>query len=89
MNWKLRGLGKDMSEIDKKYYGVKVDKSISEDGEIFLYADYFDVINGYLIFRKNEIINFIIAKEKWSVVFEASILDGHPMNVEHWKEVKG
>lgn len=73
------------------YWCVKVDKRISEDGEIYLYSDLIEIKDGNLIFKQKDIdgddalIIFSIASDFWSCVFAASCIDGVPCHVEHWE----
>jgi hypothetical protein len=67
------------------YWCVKTD--LSEDGEIFLYADN-AVVNrtgDLLFFRDLEPSNACFAKGHWKAFYAASVMDGSPIAVEHWK----
>lgn len=67
------------------YWCVKT--KLSEDGEIFVHADSMEVNdNGDLFFmQENGTCNLVLKKDQWTVGFAASVLDGHPVAVEHWK----
>jgi hypothetical protein len=72
------------------YFGVKVDKSIAKSGEIFAFAESVEVsANGDLVFyektkQEQMLPSLIIKSDKWSIMFAASVLDGHAVSVEHW-----
>jgi hypothetical protein len=69
------------------YWCVKTKQS--EDGEIFLRADQVDFYNDALIFIREKDgrrhVNLILAPGQWSACYAASIHDGCPVAVEHWK----
>ena len=77
-------------EYGKKYYCVKVSKALSEDGEIYAYADEIQISEGgdlKLICSNNcdEIYpGLIIAKGQWLAIYAASCFDGSASTVEHW-----
>ena len=73
------------------YWCVLVDKSISEDGEIYLYAQEYKILdNGSICFLdKKEFPKLHIANGKWSLIYAASCIDGHAICVEHWKGKQG
>jgi hypothetical protein len=70
------------------YWCVKSD--LSEDGEIYVYADAVRYEAGGVLFvaRQDdggERINLALAAGQWTAIFAASCLDGHAVAVEHWK----
>ncbi|MDX9788654.1 MAG: hypothetical protein RBT11_17890 [Desulfobacterales bacterium] len=72
------------------YFCVKVPKTISQNGEIYLYADTVRTDQtGNLFFEREkdgEILpNVVFAAGKWILFFAASCLDGSAATVEHWK----
>jgi len=77
----------------KYYWGVKVSKELCSEGEIFLYADMTDIKDGNLTFycekdgKAMPCMSF--SKENWLAFYSASLFDGNPTYVEHWKGKKG
>lgn len=75
-------------------YCVRVPKSICKDGDIFIYADNFEITDsGDLVFltiiKKEEIPMFSFSKGNWSFIYLAHPSFKYPMNVETWKDVAG
>lgn len=71
------------------YWGVKVTRDISPDGEIYVMADEVQVTPaGALEFiRKGDNshrVNLSIAPHKWLVYFAASLWDGGAIAIEYW-----
>jgi len=78
----------DRLAYGRYYWGVKTD--LSQNGEIYLYADIASVNkNGDLIFSKvageSTYTNMCFAKGYWKTFFAASVMDGSAVAVEHWK----
>jgi len=73
------------TEKGKYYWGIKVPKNISIDEEMFVFGDKFEVIEGNLIFTRNDLNIFSLSKGNWNVVYAASVWDGHACYIEHWK----
>jgi hypothetical protein len=74
------------------YFCVKVPKTISKDGEIYVRADTVEITpTGDLSFtpRQNDEKNrpscLLIASGKWIAVYLASHLDGSAVAVEYWE----
>ncbi len=75
------------------YWCVKVDKSLSQNGEIYLYADKVEITpTGDLVFYAyrpdrdpNFSYNLALAAGRWITFFAASVMDGAACAVEHWK----
>jgi len=69
------------------YWCAKTD--LSEDGEIYVYADAVRYLEGAVLFvtphEDGERINLALAAGQWTSVFAASCWDGHAVAVEHWK----
>lgn len=73
-------------EKNSYYWCIGVDNELSKDNLINLIAEQAEVSNGDLIFsRKNRIV-FCVAKGNWKYFYAASLLNGHPICVEHWKQ---
>jgi len=71
-----------------RYWCVKT--RLSEDGEIYLFADKVTVADGMLIFTSGgedgaANLNLALAPGEWGTVFAASIIDGCAVAVEHWR----
>jgi hypothetical protein len=67
-----------------RYFGIKTD--IVPDGEIYAMADVAETAaDGSLVLRNERHINLIIPAGHWTACFAASLLDGTPVAVEHWK----
>lgn len=84
---------RDIKFPAKMYWGLKVVKELSPDGEIYLYADIVIEKDGNLTFLYQDkegtfIPGFAVAKGHWICYFAASLIDGAPCKVEHWKGVK-
>lgn len=73
------------------YWCVKVPKSISLNGEIYVWADLVRIDqSGCLIFVRcdsdeSDQINLALPPGNWISIFSASIFDGHAIACEHWK----
>jgi len=74
------------------YWGVKVLKTVSADGEIYLTADRVETRpDGSLWFlncdnkKPEPVPNLVLPAGKWLAVYAASVLDGAAVAVEHWK----
>lgn len=69
-----------------KYWGIKVTKDVSPDGEIYLNANEVRVApDGSLLMIGNGGYPVLtLAAKKWTAVFAASCIDGHAVAVEHW-----
>lgn len=69
------------------YWCVKT--SLSENGEIYLYADRASIEAGVLTFSRLRGEEFeptlVLAPGQWTACFAASLLDGNAVAVEHWK----
>ena len=71
----------------KYYWCVKVAKSLSKSGEIYLYADEVEVLNACVVFRQIDSghkINLMIPLHLVTAVYAASCMDGAAVAVEHW-----
>jgi hypothetical protein len=82
-----------------KYWCVKVKKTISGDGEIYLNADEVQFRpDGSVVFlgygwnihtgektRADLIVNLALSSGSWIAVYAASCLDGGAVAVQHWK----
>lgn len=73
------------------YWGIYTKET--EGDCIYLYADTVNVApDGSLVFTSQSEKNpekqtrFIVASGKWTIVFAASMMDGSPVAVDHWKE---
>jgi len=79
------------------YFCVKVPIWVCKKGEIYIWADEWDMVNGHLIFyllqdgepknmvRPKRALNMAFAPGQWNTVFAASVLDGNAIAVEHWE----
>jgi hypothetical protein len=71
------------------YWGVKVPAELCSDREIYLYADRVRVEDEALVFLRlkdeEEVVMLMIPAGRWLAVFAASLMDGHPVAVEHWR----
>ena len=83
-----------------KYWCVKVPKTMSKNGEIYVFAD--DVRfqqDGSVLFmgygwdtsvrprvktREELAVNLALAPKNWTAVYAASCMDGSAIAVEHW-----
>ena len=74
----------------KKYWLIMVPKSVSIDKEITLMADTVYVQGGALVFSQKDgddySVNLVMAPGQWIAAYAASMLDGHAVAVEHWRE---
>lgn len=71
------------------YFGIKVTRDVSPDGEIYVMADDVQVTPaGALEFIRigddTSRVNLSIAPNKWLAHFSASLWDGHAVAVEYW-----
>ena len=88
---------KEMSELNpfgQYYWCIKTE--LSQNGEIYAYADKVELKEGALIlthyYDQDHTMkpNLIIPAGKWSCLYAASCIDGAAVAVEHWKgEVYG
>ncbi len=73
----------------KYYWGIRVVKELSEDGEIYIYSDYVQIEQGSLVFycetKEGPMATFVISEGNWLCYFSASLIDGAATKVEHWK----
>ena len=73
----------------KHYWCVKVPRTISQDGEIYLVADEVEFRDGGVVFygcdEEKRTLNLALADGAWKSVYAASYLDGHAVAVTHWK----
>jgi hypothetical protein len=82
----------DASKYGRIYYCIKVEKELAKSCEIYAFADEIRIIgDGALALysiRNEKIgsVNLIIPSGKWRAVYSASVLGGHAVCVEHWKE---
>lgn len=85
---------RDTAQYGEYYWCIKVSEDMSEDGEIYVYADTCRVMpNGELVclghrnkkFEGEYIINIAVAPGKWNAVYAADILDGAAIAVVHWE----
>ena len=69
------------------YYCVKVPIEISEDGEIYVWADKVagDEAGSLLFLARDAKPLLVLSKGNWLVFFAASVIDGRAVAVEHWK----
>ena len=71
------------------YWCVKT--ALSEDGEIYVFADEVRHLpTGGILFMARrddggERTNLALASGQWTAVFAASCLEGHAVALEHWK----
>lgn len=74
----------------QEYWGVEVTKDLAKDGVIYVNADSVKVEEGVLMFVQkkggNERVNLAIAPGKWIAFYAASVEDGKPLAVSHWKK---
>jgi len=87
-------MSRDTSQYGSYYWCIKVTNDIAEDGEIYIMANSCRVLpNGELVclgnrnkeFQDERVINLALAPGKWNAVYAASIVDGSPVAVDHWK----
>ena len=76
------------NEYGRFYFCVKT--RVSKNGEIYVFADGVSIEPGgeLVLWRSTDhgkYPNLSLAKGHWSAVFAASLIDGHPVAVEHWK----
>jgi hypothetical protein len=74
------------------YWCIRVGKKLCSIGEIYAFADEVAVKDGVLmLLQKKESVSIptlIIPCGQWVSVYAASILDGSPVSVVHWKGEK-
>lgn len=68
----------------KRYWCIKTD--LSPDGEIYVHADEVRFAYGAAIFESGKDVRLALAAGSWKAVFAASVIDGHAVAVEHWKD---
>jgi hypothetical protein len=82
------------------YWCVKVPKTMSKSGEIYVFADEVQFqLDGSVLFlgygwdnsvhphvktRETLRVNLALAPKSWTGVYAASCMDGHAIAVEHW-----
>ena len=80
---------KTMGQCGDYYWCIKTE--LSDNGEIYAYADEIEVKEGALIlvhyYDKTHKWhpNLVIPAGQWSCIFAASHIDGAAVAVEHWK----
>jgi hypothetical protein len=69
----------------RHYWCIKT--NLSESGEIFLLADEIEIRDGALLFLscREHSVNMAFAAGQWTAVYIASVIDGTPLAVEHWR----
>jgi len=80
------------------YWCIKVPKTVSQNGEIYVMADEVKFENGTAVFiggsrgRKQEgatpktpQVVLALNPRSWTAVYAASVIDGSAIAVEHWK----
>jgi hypothetical protein len=84
-------------QLGAYYYCIKVTGDVSEDGEIYAYADrvvvtaagtlvLFHVFTPREQAEEQEEMTLMIPGGKWLAVYAASSLDGSAVAVEHWAD---
>jgi len=73
-----------MREDSKSYWCIKVPEHICKSCEIYLHSDTAEIIEGNLIFKRNDQVVFSLSQGNWNVFYLASVIDGHAFYVEHW-----
>lgn len=80
----------DMTDLKygKCYWCVKT--HLSKSGEIRLLADKVEILDeGTLVFYQDKegALNLMLSLSsgRWSAVYAASMIDGHPVAVDHWE----
>jgi hypothetical protein len=78
----------DAAAYGSRYWCVKT--PLSENGEIYLFADDVVLLEGALVFRSlpsdgSQQVNLLLAPGQWTSVYAASVIDGAAVAVEHWK----
>lgn len=76
------------SNYGQYYWCVKVPKTLSENGEIYVHADKVSLsATGALLFEnsKDWTFNLVLAPGQWLACYAASVFDGSAVAVEHWK----
>lgn len=83
-----------MSELIKygnRYFCVKT--NLSADGEMFVMADSVEVsaVGALVLWREfstgQRVVNLAIAPGSWQSVYAASLVDGSPVAIDHWRQV--
>jgi hypothetical protein len=76
------------SDVGKYYWCAKVTQDLSDDGEIYVYADDVVIADGAVVFLRDSDgkrhPNLVVPAGKWIALFAASVFDGHAVAVEHW-----
>lgn len=84
---------RDTTKYGDYYWCVKVPKTISANGKIYLMAD--RVVfspNDAILFVRNardgepDLCNLSLAPGQWLAVYAASMIDGSAVAVERWKD---
>jgi hypothetical protein len=79
-----------MAQPFGRYYCVKVVSALSDDQEIYAYAEKVDVLSdGSLLLSANAkdgstYPGLLVASGKWNALYAASVWDGAAVTVEHW-----
>jgi hypothetical protein len=81
----------NVTPYGKFYWCVLVDKALAESGEIYFNADGVetDQSGTFVACRVKDGVKEVILMVPagmWKTVFAASIIDGHALGVDHWKE---
>jgi DNA-directed RNA polymerase subunit RPC12/RpoP len=78
-------------QYGSKWWCIKVPRTVSDDGEIFAFADSVHVLNGTLALMQGGIeadslphVTFALAPGQWNAVYAASMFDESPVCVERW-----
>jgi hypothetical protein len=79
--------------LGKYYWCVKVPKSISSTGELYVYADSIwfmenGALNAVRLVGEEQQLNLSLAHGAWISVYRADPGDGAPMACEHWPNEK-
>jgi hypothetical protein len=80
-----------VTEAGAFYWCVKVPKTVSKDGDIYLQADEVrvDSAGALWLLRMgedgSEKINLLLAAGSWQAIYAASVIDGHAVFVERWE----
>ena len=80
----------ETKDYGRYYWCVKVPKTVSKDGEIYVYADQVRVLpSGVLecVAQSKdgiERMNLGLAPGQWTAIYAASVMDGSAVAVEHW-----
>lgn len=77
-----------MSDAALKKHGKLYWRIVGEVGDIHLYADRVQFVDGAAIFTQGDELRFAAASGEWRHIYAASCLDGGAIAVEHWSEAK-